>query len=220
MAFDPAFIYDIDWDETTGKKAYFTAEGRSINFKPGAARNLVVLANLLRPLIQRRWAALIAQINSSVLDESLLDRFLFDPERERPRRLLDKLSKMQDGGCFYCAQPPSSAHIDHFLPWSLSGDDGLDNYVIAGGKCNLDKSASLPAAVHVERWAQRLRDGDASREYDSLSTEAGWPRRPARTLGLARSLYLGSASSKLLWESPGEYKLLQSERSSIQGALA
>ena len=61
--------------------------------------------------------------------------------------------------CFYCGTHlPVDNPIDHVLPWSLVGIDGLANLVIACQRCNGDKSNALPATPLID-WAledQRL----------------------------------------------------------------
>jgi hypothetical protein len=73
----PDFIYEIDWDATTPRGKYFRDSTRSITFIGDAADHLVAIAGLLRPLIQRLWAKLVAGWNPTLVEDTILDRFLF-----------------------------------------------------------------------------------------------------------------------------------------------
>ena len=60
--------------------------------------------------------------------------------------------------CFYCGTHlPANNPIDHVLPWSLVGIDGLANLVLACARCNGDKSGALPAVAIVDRVLERER---------------------------------------------------------------
>src|SRR5215208_3276889 len=60
--------------------------------------------------------------------------------------------------CFYCrTHLPANNPIDHVLPWSLVGIDGLSNMVLACARCNGDKSGALPAVGIVDQVLQRDR---------------------------------------------------------------
>ncbi|WP_442600033.1 HNH endonuclease domain-containing protein [Neobacillus sp. D3-1R] len=56
------------------------------------------------------------------------------------------LTSYYEGRCFYCdklIKKKSSAHVDHFIPWSFVQADQLWNLVIACSSCNLGKSDKL-----------------------------------------------------------------------------
>ena len=58
--------------------------------------------------------------------------------------------------CFYfAAHLPANNPVDHVLPWSLVGIDGLANLVLACARCNGDKSGALPAVTIVDRVLAR-----------------------------------------------------------------
>lgn len=100
----------------------------------------------------------------------------FNPEvnrertaRNRQNRLgLDKVISdhgaahlwvLQDGLCAYCGNlldvSKGAAHLDHYVPIALGGDDNAQNLVWACKGCNLDKCSKAPADFH--RW--RLKCG-------------------------------------------------------------
>jgi hypothetical protein len=159
------FIYRMGWDPGVTQRVvarYQAGEVGALNnhllLMPGVGEFLLQLSGLLRPLIQRRWAAMVADLNG--LEESRLDAFLFGSVRVPTTKVRAGLWEIQGRRCFYCEarlHDPTKGQVDHFLPWSRYPDDGLDNFVVADGKCNGWKSSSLAAAQHVARWVRRAR---------------------------------------------------------------
>jgi 5-methylcytosine-specific restriction endonuclease McrA len=213
----PPFIYEIDWDEKTLRKTYFSKD-RKIQLLPGAGANLVRLGPLLRPLLEQKWMLTIGRFNMGALDESRLHRFLFQPQRVRPKKLLVGLTALQNGKCFYCRKPMAKGHIDHFIPWSHSMDEGIDNLVLACHPCNLSKSAHRPAAAHVKAWSARLKPR-RQKQLASLAAQHGWEKDIGRTVGLARSSYLALPNGTRLWRSTHRFSEIADERSVIEDIL-
>jgi hypothetical protein len=192
------FIYQIRWDDDV-RRSEFASGGfdNQIRFIGEAGDHLVRLAPLIRPLVQREWAALVAQFND--FPEAELERFLFGAKREAIAHLAAPLRELQHDACFYCGDRLSGvAQVDHFVPWSRHPDDGLDNLVAAHSRCNARKSDHLAAAEHVEDWTRRMRDRAA--DLDGMAAETRWPREPRRTLGVARSIYLRLPTNARLWQ--------------------
>jgi hypothetical protein len=137
------FIYDIYWDHRIEQREvapYLAGEpsmfDNRVMLKPGIGEYLLQLSGLLRPLIQRRWAAMVAQLNR--LEDSQLEVFLFGADRTPTAKVRAGLWEIQDRRCFYCnarVVEPLYAHVDHFL-WSRYSDDGLDNFVVADSSCD------------------------------------------------------------------------------------
>jgi hypothetical protein len=81
---DP-FLYTIAWDQSIQRsevRGYEKGEASFDNrilLRPNVGEYLVQLNGLLRPLIHRGWAAMVAQLNR--LEEARLERFLFGAER-------------------------------------------------------------------------------------------------------------------------------------------
>ena len=77
--------------------------------------------------------------------------------------------------------------IDHVLPWSQVGIDGLANLVLACARCNGDKSGAMPAIEIIDR----VLDRDLARWSRSLPN---WPGRSSatRVIAAARGLYRGN----------------------------
>ena len=124
--------------------------------KPGVGEYLQ-MSGLLRPLIQRRWAAMVAELNR--LEDSQLEVFLFGADRTQTTKIRAGLWEIQGRRCFYCQEQlrePTRGEVDHFVPWSRYPDDSLDNLVVADKKCNGYKSSSLAAVRHLLPNVQAL----------------------------------------------------------------
>ena len=174
---------------------------------PGVGEALVRLAGILRPVIERQWAAMVARIND--LPEADLERFLFAPVRETAEKVRRPLWELQEGACFYCggAVRPRAGEVDHFIPFARHPDDGVANLVLAHGRCNRSKSDFLAARRHVEGWRARTWDdgGRPTKALVSLARDAGCERdldlAPA-TLASARAIYLHLPRGIHLWRGP------------------
>ena len=153
--------------------------------------------------MQREWSAFVARRNPDVLEERNLDDFLFGAQRIGLERVRSPLRLLQDGRCFYCrVQLTGAPHVDHFLPWSRSSDNGVDNLVAAHASCNRAKKASLAAVGHLQRWVER----NADDRLTELADDAGWPRSKERTHNTARAVYLWAPPGTLLWRDRDEFE--------------
>lgn len=202
------FIYEIGWSQHVERRevALYQRGAPSsfdnrVMLRAAVGEYFLQLNGLLRPLIQRRWAAMVAQLNR--LEESLLEMFLFGTDRTPTAKVRAGLWEIQGRRCFYCdarITEPVRAQVDHFVPWSRYPDDTLDNFVVADNSCNGFKSSSLAAADHLARWSRRFVQG--SSEYDQLADlrqRAGWNRQPGRSLNVARAIYLRLPGDARLW---------------------
>ncbi len=89
--------------------------------------------------------------------------------------------------CFYCGTHlPANNPIDHVLPWSLVGIDGLSNLVLACARCNGDKSGALPAVTIVDRVLARQRDVLEQIAADSAVADPARPGGRGRAGNLSR----------------------------------
>jgi hypothetical protein len=169
--------------------------------KPGVGEHLLQLSGLLRPLIQRRWAAMVAQLNR--LEDSQLELFLFGVDRVATKKVRVALWEIQDRRYFYCngrLGDPSAAAVDHFLLWSRYPDDGLDNFVVADTRCNGWKSSSLAASDHLIQWARRFRaDTSDCNQLGDIAIQTGWERGALRTASVAQAIYLWLPEYARLW---------------------
>lgn len=202
------FIYRIHWDAQIqqGEVARYLHQEASafdnrVLLLPDVGEYFVQLNGLLRPLIQRRWAALIAQINR--LEESQLEIFLFGADRTPTARVRAGLWDVQDKRCFYCEArivDPAQSEVDHFMPWSRYPDDGLDNFVVADRTCNGSKGSSLAAHAHLGRWTRRFVTSSPDwTALNDLAFSAKWVRDHLRSLNVARAIYPRLPEDARLW---------------------
>jgi 5-methylcytosine-specific restriction endonuclease McrA len=203
---DP-FIYEINWDKSVKyrdivkyQKEHLGFDNR-ILFRSRVAENFVRLNGLLRPLLHRRWARMVATLNHQ--EDSRLEEFLFGAERLDLSQVRAPIWEIQYGHCFYCHErirDPRQAQVDHFIPWSRYPENGIFNLVVADPKCNNDKSDFLSALKHVESWAERFQDQSSiAADLQSIETRLRWDLSRARTLGVARAIYLRLRQDAKLW---------------------
>jgi 5-methylcytosine-specific restriction endonuclease McrA len=220
------FIYELHWDHRIQRKEvarYLGGDADAFDnrvlLRPNVGEYLLQLNGLLRPLIQRRWAAMVAQLNR--LEESQLEAFLFGADRIQTARIRAGLWEIQDRRCFYCdvrVSEPTRARVDHFIPWSRYPDNGLDNLVVTDIACNSWKSSSLAAANHITRWVRRLDSNSAEhRQLLDLAEQAAWERVPDRSRSVARGIYLRLPTDARLWLRGKEF--VTPDRAMIETAL-
>ena len=201
------FIYDISWSESVRRREWRSSDSfdNRIHFTPGASANLVRLAGLLKPLIQRKWSSHVARLNASDVPESHLDDFLFGMSRQAMNAVRAPLVELQEDQCFYCGDRfRTSIEVDHFIPWSRLPDNGLDNLVAAHGQCNRSKRDFLASERHLSNWGQRFLDHE--REVARIAHDVGWERNPPRTVGVVRGIYSRIPEGVPLWHGTGEYR--------------
>ena len=203
------FLYDYGWpDEVPEGRVRSPGFDDTLYLQLGAGEWLVRLAGVLRPIIQQRWAAFVAERSQDVVDVAYLDEFLFGSTRANLQRVRAPLLEAQEGSCFYCGTParPSNADVDHFVPWSRHPDNGLHNLVAAHSACNNAKRDSLAATVHLAHWLERTMLGGSDRGWLlELGRELHWPADPARGVGTVRAAYLWLPEGTLLWQAVGRY---------------
>ena len=167
-------------------------EGRQvrdrIEWLPGVARRLVVLGPALRPLIEQHWMSDVARWSNISTEAENLQQHLFGQERQRfQSSLREGLSDLQEGKCFYCGGKFSDQRdIDHFIPWARWPNDAIENLVLADN-CNSQKSDSLAAITHLNRWIER--NLVHAVKLSELANQTGVVSAPERSLALAKSTY-------------------------------
>jgi 5-methylcytosine-specific restriction endonuclease McrA len=202
------FIYEIHWNDKVKQQEvnrYLGGQPSTFDnrvlLRPSVGEYLLQLNGLLRPLIHRRWAAMVAQLNR--LEESQLEAFLFGTHRTHTAKIRAGLWEIQGRRCFYCdtkINEPVGAQVDHFIPWSRYPDDGLDNLVTAESRCNGFKGSSLAAADHVARWVGRFAAGSRQHaQFADLAEETAWDRHADRSRSVARGIYLRLPHDARLW---------------------
>jgi len=214
---DP-FLYRIGWDlgverQRGAVRRYQRGDGAAfdnlIRFQEGVGDHLARLNGLLRPLVHRGWAAMVARING--LPESELESFLFGVDRTALAAVRPGLAELQQGRCFYCGERlGAGAEVDHFLPWARRPDNGIHNLVVADRRCNGVKRDFLAASPHVARWLDR--NHARAHAIDDLARQAAWESHPDRTLGIARGIYLRLGASARLWVRADQFEAAEPAR--------
>jgi len=217
------FLYRIGWG-TAIKRQDIDAEqfDNRIQLTDGVAEQLVRLSGLLRPLIQRAWAGMLAGMNRDATDEARLQEFLFGAQRISLEPVRRDLRDLQDNRCFYCDRRiDGPADVDHFIPWARHPDNGIENLVIADPRCNGNKRDFLAASDHVERWAQRFTTPASSvrEQLGEIARRAGFDCHPEQTLNVARTIYFRLLDDVGLWLRTRVFVPVVAERSRLLGAL-
>ncbi|MBP7868416.1 MAG: HNH endonuclease [Acidobacteria bacterium] len=205
-------IYTLGWDLGIEKRKadvlryQQTGAGpfdNRILLLPGAGEALARLNGLLRPLVHRAWASMVARLNA--LDASRLEDFLFGVDRRALSAVRPDLVELQGGRCFYCgSRLVSRAEVDHFVPFARHPDNGLANLVAADPRCNAHKRDFIAAGAHLGRWLERNRTREA--DLRGLAERKNLEDHPAETLGVARGLYLRLPPRTLLWDRENRFQ--------------
>jgi 5-methylcytosine-specific restriction endonuclease McrA len=213
-AIEDRFIYEVPWDDgVSAGRIHGEDFDDRLRLVDGAGEHLVAIAGLARPVVEREWLRHVARRNPDEIDELRLEGFLFGSERVALTAVRDPLLGLQAGRCFYCDGERGPWEVDHFLPWARWPDDRLDNLVVAHTRCNNDKRAALASLEHLERWWGRLQpDTAVDRQLDEVARNLVWPRRPDRTAGGARGLYLHQPEGTMLWAGRGHVEPLDAVR--------
>ena len=174
---------------TTSRGSTLRAHGDAIALKPGVAHGLARLAGLLKPALEIMWVDDVRRMNK-FLDAEVPDvaGHLFGRERTALAAVREPFKEAFGPHCFYCGTHlPANNPIDHVLPWSLVGIDGLANLVLACARCNGDKSGALPAVAIVDRVLTRDRE-----VLEEIAAEMQWPTQHDRVVAAARGSIAGS----------------------------
>ena len=190
------FLYDDSFLNDQVSRSTLRAHGDAIELMPGVAHGLARLAGLLKPALEIMWVDDVRRMNK-FLDAEVPDvaGHLFGRERIPLAVLREPFKDAFGAHCFYCRthlRPDNP--IDHVLPWSLVGIDGLANLVLACARCNTDKRNSLPALSIVDRVLERDRN-----VLEEIATELQWPTQRTRVVAAARGLYRGQPAGVPTW---------------------
>lgn len=198
------FLYEFDWPwarSGSWRAGSYDESSREIKLYPGTAQSLISLGPLLRPFIMRWWSDKAAALNPDVEHAASMlefERFMFGRQRVGLERIAEGLLDLQAGRCFYCRSSVGRAReIDHFVPWSQSGDDGLFNLVASCSRCNSSKSSILAGADFLESLIDR--NEAWSSDIAGLATERAWPADRSRSNRITRSAYLSSPGERPVW---------------------
>jgi len=190
------FLYDDSFLHDSVSRSWLRAHGDAIELKPGVAYGLARLAGLLKPALEIMWVDDVRRMNKFLeADVPDVAGHLFGRERTALAAVREPFKDTFGPHCFYCrAQLPPNNPIDHVLPWSLVGIDGLANLVLACARCNGDKRQGLPAVEIVDRVLARDRDA-----LEDIASLIQWPTQYQRVVAAARGLYRGQPAGVPTW---------------------
>jgi hypothetical protein len=182
---DP-FLYDDSFLQDHVSRSTLRAHGDAIELRPGVAHGLARLAGLLKPALEIMWVDDVRRMNK-FLHAKVPDvaGHLFGRERINLAAVREPFKEAYGPHCFYCGTHlPVNNPVDHVLPWSLVGIDGLANLVLACARCNGDKSGALPAVSIVDRVLDRDRA-----MLEQIASEIQWPTQHDRVVAAALGIY-------------------------------
>jgi hypothetical protein len=181
-----SFLYDDSFLHDHVSRSTLRAHGDAIELNPGVAPGLARLAGLLKPALEIMWVDDVRRMNK-FLDAQVPDvaGHLFGRERTDLAAVREPFKEAYGPHCFYCGvHLPVNNPVDHVLPWSLVGIDGLANLVLACAHCNGDKGGALPAVSIVDRVLERDRD-----VLEQIAAEIQWPTQHDRVVAAALGIY-------------------------------
>ena len=190
------FLYDDSFLHDHVSRATLRAHGDAIELKPAVAQGLARLAGLLKPALEIMWVDDVRRMNKFLGAEVPdIAGHLFGRERAALTAVRQPFKEAFGPHCFYCGTHlPANNPIDHVLPWSLVGIDGLSNLVLACTRCNGDKSGALPAVTIVDRVLRRERD-----VLEDIASALQWPTQHHRVVAAARGIYRGQPAGVPTW---------------------
>jgi hypothetical protein len=196
LTHDP-FLYDDSWLHAGLTRRQLQAHGAAIRLRPGIAHALARLSGLLKPTLEILWVDDVRRLNRTHVAEREDDLagHLFGRARISLAPARQGLKEAFGERCFYCESRLGRANpVDHVLPWSRVGIDGLANLVLACPRCNGDKLHALPTPGLVGRALGRDRA-----LLDEVARSIEWPTQYDRVLAAARGLYRGEPAGAVTW---------------------
>lgn len=192
---DP-FLYDDSFLHDHVSRSTLRAHDDAIELMSGVAHGLARLAGLLKPALEIMWVEDVRRMNKFLHDNVPdIAGHLFGRGRTALGFVREPFKEVFGPHCFYCGTHlPLNNPVDHVLPWSLVGIDGLANLVLACGRCNSDKSAALPAVSIVDRVLARDRA-----TLEQIASEINWPTQHDRVVAAAVGIYRVQPSGIPTW---------------------
>ncbi|BBX27409.1 HNH endonuclease [Mycolicibacterium alvei] len=190
------FLYDDSFLHSNVSRRTLRAHGDAIELMPGVATGLARLAGLLKPALEIMWVDDVRRMNKFLTAEVPdIAGHLFGRDRTALAAVREPFKEAFTPHCFYCkAHLPADNPIDHVLPWSLVGIDGLANLVLACARCNTDKRHALPA---VEIVTEVL--GRDQAKLEQIASEIRWPTEYNRVVAAARGVYASQPPGIATW---------------------
>jgi hypothetical protein len=195
---DP-FLYDDSFLHDQVSRSTLRRYGDAIVLESGVAHGLARLAGLLKPALEIMWVADVRRMNKYLHAEVPdVAGHLFGRSRTALAAVRGPFKDAFGPDCFYCGThlPPNNP-IDHVLPWSLVGIDGLANLVLACTRCNGDKGGALPSVPVVDR----VLDDERVDILEAIASALQWPTQRERVVAAARGIYRGQPPGMPTWSS-------------------
>lgn len=185
----------------------FSTRHDEIQLLQSVAEELTRFSGVLRPLIEFRFAELVAKINRENLDtdEYHIHEHLFDRERSMPPKEIRRgLIELQGNKCIFTGRSLNlrSGSLDHVIPWSRTRLSLIENFVVTTKSANSSKSDSLLGPDLVERWLIHI--GDNSHRIEQLARENGWPTDSRRVRSVALHIYEALHPATGVWHGKDE----------------
>lgn len=199
------FLYDDSFLHDRVSRSALRARGDAIVLRAGVATALAKLAGLLKPTLEIMWVEDVRRWNR-FLDQDVPDvaGHLFGRRRIDLSPVRGPLKEAFGATCFYCATPlTANNHVDHVLPWSRLGIDGLANLVLACPRCNGDKLNALPSPQIIDRVLARDRQ-----VMDNIAKSIRWPTEYERVVAASRGIYLSQPAGSPTWVRAGHVSAL------------
>lgn len=190
------FLYDDSFLHDQVTRSTLRSHGDAIVLKPGVAYGLGRLAGLLKPALEIMWVDDVRRMNKFLHAEVPdVAGHLFGRERIALTAVREPFKEAFGPYCFYCGiRLAANNPIDHVLPWSWVGIDGLANLVLSCARCNGDKGGALPALAIVDR----VLDRDVN-VLEEIASEIQWPTQRDRVVAATRGIYRGQPKGVPTW---------------------
>lgn len=170
----------------------FEHDRRELRFLDGVAEQLTRFSGVLRPLVQFRFAELVARINRENLNapDHDIHQHLFGQDRIMPPNdMRAGIVKLQNRKCIFTGRQLRRSYmsLDHVIPWSRIRLSHVENFVMTTRSINSSKADSLLGPSQIDRWLNFLES--KSQEIEMLATEHNWPTDPDRVCRAALQIY-------------------------------
>lgn len=207
------FLYDLAWMKNPKPKEILEP-GRAISLHPGVANALVRMSGLLEPALEYFWIEKVWSANPEFRQDGLgVKRYLFEQDRIPLATVRSALRESFGSACFYCnVVLPQGGHVDHVLPLSQTGLNGLANLVLSCQPCNTSKSDHQPSVHIVERALGLVDSPERTKErLESVGATCDWPDQYEQVKRAARNWYRTSPCGVDTWAGKGKTEPLPSE---------
>ena len=181
----------------------FTLDNNQIQFLPNVAQQLTKYSGVLRPLIEFRFAQLVAKINGEHLSVPDFDihEHLFGRDRMMPpANIRVGLTKLQGGQCILTGRQirQDNRSLDHVIPWSRTRLSAIENFVMTTSSVNSSKSDSLLGPDLIDKWLDYL--DSKSEQIIDLADANNWPTDIERVSNIALHIYEALDPAVGVWQ--------------------